>query len=104
FRWGTVDPQIDRVLQEGMRLVCLLPPFPSADWSSSAPDKPDGGSDMGEHPRMPYAPRDPALLGRSIQKTVEHFKSRVGVWEFLNKPLFTSYALPESKGYTIKDY
>ena len=34
---GTRDVQIDRVLREGVNLLPLLPPFPSALWNSEAP-------------------------------------------------------------------
>ena len=37
FRWERGDVQIDRVLREGMRVLPLLPPFPSAGWNSDAP-------------------------------------------------------------------
>ncbi len=37
FRWERGDAQIDRVLREGVKVLPLLPPFPSAGWNSDAP-------------------------------------------------------------------
>ena len=44
FRWERGDVQIDRVLREGVRVLPLLPPFPSAGWNSDAPASLAAGS------------------------------------------------------------
>ena len=38
FHWERSDVQIDRVLRDGVCVLPLLPPFPSAGWNSDAPD------------------------------------------------------------------
>ncbi len=112
---GRFDPapaeaQIDRVLATGMQQVCLLPPFPSANWASSAPKALDTSGYPGVRLAMAYAPEDPNLLAGYIRRCVKHFAGRVGVWEFLNEPVFTDYSLPAAnKGlpgaaYTAADY
>jgi len=114
-RQGSFDPavadaQVNRVLAAGMKQTCLLPPFPSSNWASTAPKSVATGGYPGNRLRMAYAPKDPKLLGEYIEKCVRHCAGRVRVWEFLNEPIFTNYALPSaSKGlpgaaYTVADY
>jgi len=104
------DVQIDRVRATGMRVICLLPPFPSSDWASTAPPSVASKGYPGNRLRMAYAPKDPELLSAFIARCVRHCSKRVGVWEFLNEPIFTTYSLPaKTKGlpgaaYTVKDY
>ena len=98
FDWPRGDAQIDRVLKEGARVLCLLPPFPSADWSSEAPaDLPKTGY-PGIRLRQAWAPKDPAELGRFVGQAVDRYKDRLHVWEFLNEPIYTDYALPADEG------
>ncbi|MGB2820663.1 MAG: hypothetical protein WBF17_06750, partial [Phycisphaerae bacterium] len=104
------DVQVNRVLATGMKQTCLLPPFPSSDWASTAPKSVATRGYPGNRLRMAYAPRDPKLLGEYIERCVRHCAARVSVWEFLNEPIFTDYALPSAtKGlpgaaYTVADY
>jgi len=90
--------------------MCLLPPFPSSNWASSAPAGLDTTGYPGVRIRMAYAPRDPALMARFIERTVEHYRADVRDWEFLNEPVYTDYALPgegqrlPGAAYTVKDY
>jgi hypothetical protein len=96
YRWEKSDPQIDRVLRDDASLVALMPPFPSADWSSEAPE---GFSDKGypgERLRQAWAPVKPEELAAFIERCVGRYKTRVHVWEFLNEPIYTDYALPAS--------
>jgi len=110
FDFTAADGQIGRLGKAGFQTVCLLPPFPSSNWASSAPDGLDLSGYPGIRKKMAYAPKDPALLARFVGRTVDHFKSTVRVWEFLNEPVYTDYALPgegqrwPGAAYTVKDY
>ena len=98
FTWERGDAQIDRVLALGPKVLCLLPPFPSADWISEAPaDLPTKGY-PGSRLRSAWAPRDPNELARYVGQCVARYKDRMKVWEFLNEPIYTDYALPSDKG------
>jgi hypothetical protein len=111
YRWQVGDTQIDRVLREGVQLVCLLPPFPSSYWSTESPATRPAQSYPAVRLPMAAAPKDPRLLGEYVETTAAHFKDRIHVWEFLNEPVFTSYSLPArliepcpGKQYTPADY
>ncbi len=111
YRWEVGDEQLNRVLKEDVGLLPLLPPFPSADWISEAsPDLPTTGY-PGVRLRQAWAPQDPEKLAEFVSKAVERYKDRIQVWEFLNEPIFTSYALPgegvrehPGRRYTPADY
>lgn len=104
FEFTQSDWQINRVLERGLNVLPLLP-FPSSNWSSSAgpevkatePYTPNGG-------RITYMPRDLEEFAAYVHKTVQHYQKRLHVWEILNEPIYTSYALPRGKGYNVKDY
>jgi len=101
WHWETADEQIDRVLKEGVQLMALLPPFPSAEWSSEAPaDIPREGY-PGIRLRQAWAPKDESWLSGFIQKAVSRYRDRIRVWEFLNEPIYTTYSLP---GEGVRDY
>jgi len=122
LKWQHVEPapgrfdlavaatQINRVLDAGMKQVCLLPPFPSSNWASSAPETLSTKGYPGSRLKMAYAPKDPKLLAAYIERCARHFDGRVDVWDFLNEPIYTDYSLPAaSKGlpgaaYTVEDY
>jgi hypothetical protein len=110
FDFKAADDQIGRQLNAGFRTLCLLPPFPSANWASSAPADLDITGYPGIRLKMAYAPKDPSLLARFIERTVGRYKDRMRVWEFLNEPVYTDYALPgegqrrPGAAYTVKDY
>jgi len=104
FDFTQCDYQIDRVLQRGLKVLPLLP-FPSSNWSSSAGPEVKVTEDYpANRERIAYMPRDVNDFAAYVRKTVEHYKERLGVWEILNEPIYTSYALPRSKGYQVKDY
>ncbi len=105
------DAQIDRVLREGPRVMALMPPFPSADWSSEAPAGLPTKGYPGVRLKQAWGPKDPAELAEFIERTVAHVKGRVRVFEFLNEPIYTDYALPSrdetqygGRKYTPADY
>ena len=111
FRWDVGDVQIDRVRREGLHVLPLLPPFPSADWASEAPAGLPTKGYPGVRLRQAWGPKDPADLAAFIGKAVDRYKHRVHVWEFLNEPIYTDYALPADrsgkyggKQYTPADY
>ena len=104
FEFAETDRQIDRVLELGINVLPLLP-FPSSDWASSAPDsiKPGGGYPANRE-RAAYMPRDMEEFANYVRTTVTRHKDRLHVWEILNEPIYTSYALPRDAGYTPADY
>jgi len=111
FHWELGDAQIDRVLHEGAHVLPLLPPFPSASWSSEAPANLPTTGYPGIRLRTAWGPKDPQDLAAFVGKGVERYKDRIHVWEFLNEPIYTDYALPgEGKTkfgppvYTAADY
>ncbi|MFB3880900.1 MAG: hypothetical protein ACE149_06535 [Armatimonadota bacterium] len=103
FDFDRLDFQLDRVRQAGMNVIALLP-FPSSEWSTTAPTGADESHDMGEHARLAYKPRDLSEWGDYVRTTVAHCRDRIRVWEVLNEPLYTGYALPARAGYTVQDY
>ncbi len=100
--WEVADVQLDRVLKEGVNLMALLPPFPSAEWNSEADPDLEGSS--WEPVRQAWPPKDPEKLAEFVAKAVARYRDRVRVWEFLNEPIYTSYAFPRAGGYTPADY
>jgi len=103
YRWEIGDVQVDRIVAEDVNLMALLPPYPSATWNTTAPAEAAG---VGRVPRdLAWAPKDPARLADFVEKAVSHYKDRVQVWEFLNEPIYTHYALPARTGdYKPTDY
>ena len=59
YHWELADAQIDRVLRQGCSVLPLLPPFPSADWSSEAPLTISTKGYPGVRARQAWAPKDP---------------------------------------------
>lgn len=104
FTFAESDYQISRPLEHGLRVLGLLP-FPSANWSSSAPAS-VGAADRypANRARVAYAPQDESDFQAYVAKTVSHYRDRVRWWQVFNEPLFTSYSLPREHGYTGKDY
>jgi hypothetical protein len=102
---------IDRVLREGVKVLPLLPPFPSAGWNSDAPPGLAEGRTAGEGARASFAPQDPQQLALFVTSAARRYKDRIPYWEFLNEPIYTSYALPADRErrlggrqYTPADY
>lgn len=101
FDFAAGDAQIDRVLDAGLNVIGLLP-FPSSNWASTGPGGPDGGAE--DRRLMAFMPRDLGDAANYVRETVAHFRGRVSVWEILNEPVYTDYALPRRDGYTVEDY
>jgi len=116
LKWQTVEPekgrfdftetdyQIQRPVVQMMNVLGLIP-FPSANWSSSAPESVKVTDRYpGNRARVAYAPRDVAEFENYVAKTVEHYKGRITWWQCFNEPIFTDYSLPRKHGYTAADY
>ncbi|NOZ21861.1 MAG: hypothetical protein GXP25_12335 [Planctomycetes bacterium] len=104
FDFTQTDYQIDRPIKLGDQVLGLLP-FPSSDWSSTAPDDFKASSKYRqERERVAFKPRDMGEFENYVAKTVEHYKDRIQYWEIMNEPLYTTYAVPERFGHTPKDY
>jgi len=104
FTFTECDHQIDRVLDRGLNVLGLLP-FPSSNFSSSAVGEIALTTHYPENrDRVAYMPRDLNDFGAYVHKAVRHYQGRIRVWEILNEPIYTSYALPRRKGYQVKDY
>ncbi|MGA2501676.1 MAG: endo-1,4-beta-xylanase, partial [Tepidisphaeraceae bacterium] len=94
YRWELGDAQIDRVLREGASVLPLLPPFPSADWSSEAPASLPTTGYPGVRIRQAFGPKNPADLAGFVAQAVSRYKDRIHIWDFLNEPIYTDYSLP----------
>jgi len=104
FNFAEADYQIDRQIRHGLIVLGLLP-FPSANWSSSAPESVKVTAQYpGNRARVAYAPRDEAEFENYVAKTVGHYRTRIQWWQCFNEPIFTDYSLPRDLGYTGKDY
>ncbi len=104
FNFRETDYQIDRPLAQGQTILGLLP-FPSDNWSSSAPPGVAAGKGypaLGG--RTSYAPRSDAEFSAYVTACVEHYRDRVKWWQVFNEPLYTNHALPNEHGYTGGDY
>jgi len=97
YRWEVGDTQIDRVIKAGVKLMALLPPFGSANWSSEAPAGIPTKGYPGSRLREAWGPKEPAKLGGYVEKVSRRYRGRVDVWEFLNEPINTDYSLPGRK-------
>lgn len=111
YHWDEADVQIDRVLSLGCSLLPLLPPFPSAEWSSEAPLTLSAQGYPGVRARQAWAPKEPQELADFIERATTRYKDRIHIWEFLNEPLYTDYALPRrpndlpgARAYKPEDY
>lgn len=104
FTFAETDDQIDRPLGHGLRVLALAP-FPSSSWASTAPADTKAADDRSsEQARVAHAPRDLAEFETYVERTVGHYRDRLGWWQVFNEPLFTHYSLPRRHGYTATDY
>ncbi|MCK4825459.1 hypothetical protein KA005_57455, partial [bacterium] len=100
FDFTRPDDQILYVLRRALNVLPLLP-FPSSNWSSSASP---GVNVPGSVGLMAYMPRDLEEFATYVRETVRHYNGLFGAWEILNEPIYSRYALPETKGYQVSDY
>lgn len=104
FQFTETDDQVDRPRKHGLKVLGLLP-FPSSNWSSSAPASVTA---KGPYPqnraRAAYAPRDEAEFEKYVATAVAHYRDRVHWWQVFNEPLFTDYSLPRKLGYDGATY
>ena len=104
FDFTETDYQINRVLEQELNVLPLLP-FPSSNWSSSAgPEVKVTEHYPGNRERIAYMPRNLEEFATYVRTTVKHYRERLSVWEILNEPIYTDYALPREKGYKVEDY
>jgi hypothetical protein len=96
YQFGMADKHCARLLDQGLSLVQLLPPFPSSNWISSATDIEETCFPSWFRPwcYMAYAPQDTRALERFATQVVRHYQPRIKYWEFLNEPLYTIHSLP----------
>lgn len=96
FQFELTDRHINRVLGTGMRMVQQLPPFPSAEWNTTAPpeftERFPGFANL--YGRMAYPPKDPEVFARYVEKVIEHYRTRITIWEYLNEPFYTTHSFP----------
>jgi hypothetical protein len=108
FDFGVPDVQIDRCLEAGGQVLVLLP-FPGARWAVDA-DEGVMEEIAGERRWMlntlpaSFKPRDIEQWRAYVRASVENYWPRVRIFEILNEPLYTHYAVPARAGYTIDDY
>jgi len=104
FTFEEPDRQIDRARKADLRVLGLVP-FPSSNWSSSAPESVKvTASYPGNRARVAYAPRDEAEFENFVEQSVKHYQGRIRWWQVFNEPLYTDYSLPRARGYNAADY
>jgi len=116
FEFETADFEMDRLLDVDMQILNLLPPFPSTSWNTTAPEGAKSiAPDYGWGTNF-YAPADLDSMALFIGTTVNRYKDRLHVWEYLNEPFYTIHSLPNSQqmdatvpalpdaDYTVEDY
>jgi hypothetical protein len=104
FNFTETDYQINRPLGHQLRVLGLLP-FPSSNWSSSAPASVEAGKSYPQNrARIAYAPRDLGEFENYVARTVANYQGRITWWQNLNEPLYTDYSLPRKYGYDGTTY
>ena len=103
FTFDKVDTQVNREIRLGHRVLGLVP-FPSANWSSTAPASVNPKREPRDRKREAYKPRDIDEFKTFIRRTVGRYRSRIRWWQVFNEPIYTSYALPRSSGHRVEDY
>lgn len=108
FNFRVPDAQIQRVLDADGQVDVLLP-FPSAPWAAK-PDmekiRAQAGNNRYLEQRLIVAQKPERLedFAAYVRATVQHYRGRVKVFEILNEPLYTTYAVPAVFGCTTADY
>jgi len=92
FDFTDADAQIQRVLDRGFKVLCVLP-HPATPWCTTAPaDSPRTGTGRAFRRTLSNMPADLDKFGAYVRATVAHYKDRVKDWEILNEP---GYLKPE---------
>lgn len=108
FDFRVPDAQIERVFDVDGKMLVMFP-FPSAPWATT-PDmekiRAKAGDDGYLRRRLPTAFKPDRLedWAEYVKGGVGHYWPRVCVFEILNEPVYTSYALPAEFGYSVEDY
>jgi hypothetical protein len=101
------DPQIDRVIDEGLNLEVMFP-FPSCDWTTTADMAAirKVESNQYRHRVMRYAcaPNNEQDFRNYIARSVQHYRDRIRYYQVFNEPVYTHYSLPQRLGYGVTDY
>jgi len=87
----------------------VLLPFPTAPWATQTDleklrSQTQGNDYLFRRTVAAMKPRRMELFAEYVRQTVRHYQGRITAIEILNEPLYTSYALPQSFGYTTADY
>ena len=107
FDFSGTDPQIDRVIEEGLNLEVMFP-FPSCDWTTTADMAAIRKAEANEyrHRVMRYAcaPNSEQDFRNYIARSVRQYRDRVRHYQVFNEPVYTHYSLPNRLGYEVSDY
>ena len=107
FDFTATDPQVDRVVDQGLNLDIMFP-FPSSDWSTSADmdviRKVESDRYRHQVMRMACAPNSAQDFQDYITRSVRHYKNRTSYFQVFNEPVYTHYSLPQKLGYGVTDY
>ncbi len=107
FDFSGTDPQIDRVVEEGLNLEVMFP-FPSCDWTTTADMDAirKVESNQYRHRVMRYAcaPNSERDFRNYIARSVRQYRDRIQYYQVFNEPVYTHYSLPHRLGYQVSDY
>ena len=107
FDFSGTDPQIDRVVDEGLNLDVMFP-FPSCDWTTTADMAAirKAESNQYRHRVMRYAcaPNNEQDFRNYIARSVRQYRDRIQYFQVFNEPVYTHYSLPQRLGYKVSDY
>ena len=92
FDFAAADKQIQRVLDRGFKVLCVLP-HPATPWCTTAPaDSPRTGKGRAFRRTLSNMPAELDKFGAYVRAAVSHYRDRVKHWEILNEP---GYLKPE---------
>ncbi len=107
FDFSGTDPQIDRVVDEGLNLEVMFP-FPSCDWTTTADMAAirKAESNQYRHRVMRYAcaSNSESDFRNYIARSVRQYRDRIQYFQVFNEPVYTHYSLPQRLGYKVSDY
>lgn len=107
FDFSGTDPQIDRVVDEGLNLEVMFP-FPSCDWSTTADmaaiRKTESNQYRHQVMRYACAPNSERDFRNYIVRSVRQYRDRIQYYQIFNEPVYTHYSLPQRLGYKVSDY